>query len=166
LNDTAAASEPQNAHDFRCETSVNDLAGLSDPELEQSLQSFCCRVLAAEQITGRWTCVIVLTTDGHLSQLHAEFLGLDVLTDIMTFPYEEEFSDRGGDIVISADQAREQSKDAGWTLSEELHFLVAHGALHLAGWSDENGTDRTRMLKRQRQLLAEFQVDDSSGSVR
>jgi probable rRNA maturation factor len=98
---------------------------------------------------------LVLTSDDHLTQLHAEFMDIPEPTDIMTFPSDDE---SGGDIVISVDQAGRQRHDDGWDLQSELRFLVAHGALHLAGWVDAAEADRTAMLNRQREIIREFQA--------
>jgi probable rRNA maturation factor len=85
-------------------------------------------------------------------------LGDPSVTDIMTFPFTtsvgtDEDGEAGGEIVISVDCAREQAVEAGWSLEQELRFLVLHGLLHLSGWSDETDEKRQSMLARQATLL-------------
>jgi rRNA maturation RNase YbeY len=54
------------------------------------------------------------------------------------------------------DTARENAAIVGWSLADELFFLVAHGILHLLDWDDHSTEDRTAMLDRQRVLLASW----------
>lgn len=127
---------------------------------ERVLVPFAAHVLASEGAIGAWTVCVVFTSDEALQRLHAQFIGLDSPTDIMTFPYGEEVGELaqrqfGGDIVISVDRAREQATDDDWNLATELRFLVAHGLLHLLGWDDHTPADRQAMLGRQRALLSE-----------
>ena len=58
-----------------------------------------------------------------------------------------------GDIVISAETAQRQAKEAGWGLQEEMRFLLMHGILHLLGWKDDTPPRRRQMLARQREIL-------------
>jgi probable rRNA maturation factor len=140
---------------FRCEVEPLDLTD-SIPEIQLSeLADLCCFALDREAMSGDWVISLVLTSDDHLTQLHAEFMDIPEPTDIMTFPSDDE---SGGDIVISVDQAGRQRHDDGWDLQSELRFLVAHGALHLAGWVDAAEADRTAMLNRQREIIREFQA--------
>ena len=108
-----------------------------------------------------WELTIVLTSDAHLTDLHAEFLDVAEPTDIMTFPSD---GDLGGDIVISVEQAERQRHDDGWDLNEELRFLVTHGALHLAGWDDGTDLERAEMLARQRAIIASYQSSEPFSS--
>lgn len=127
---------------------------------QASLLPLVARILNAEAASGGWTVCVVFTSDGALRRLHAQFMGLDSPTDIMTFPYADdddatEPAERGGDVVISVDRAREQAGDEGWSLEAELRFLVAHGLLHLLGWDDQTPEERQAMLARQRELLSQ-----------
>lgn len=126
---------------------------------EASLMPLATHALVSGGATGPWTVCIVLTSDAALQRLHAQFMGLDSSTDIMTFPYDDESAnpldrEQGGDIVISVDRASEQSADVHWDLETELRFLVLHGLLHLLGWDDHTPEDRRAMLDRQRALLS------------
>ena len=125
---------------------------------QDALRPLVAHVLKAEMAIGDWTVCIVFTSDEALQRLHAQFMGLDSPTDIMTFPYAEEDAgqaqEQGGDIVISVDRAGEQAADDAWDLASELRFLVAHGLLHLLGWDDATPAQRQAMLDRQRALIS------------
>ncbi|MCA9860672.1 MAG: rRNA maturation RNase YbeY [Thermomicrobiales bacterium] len=147
------------AEPLSCDIDTLDLTESIDGGLLSELAELCCFGLRQEAATGEWSISIVLTSDEHLTQLHAEFMGIAEPTDIMTFPHGDE---PGGEIVISVAQASRQKGDEGWDLEDELRFLVLHGVLHLTGWDDATVEMRAAMLDRQRGLLDAFQNDPSS----
>lgn len=124
-------------------------------------------ILTEEGAKGAWSIGVRFTSDAALQRMHRDFMGFDTPTDILTFPYgggEEQFpgsvpDEAGGDLIISVDHARENASSAGWSVEEELVFLVAHGVLHLLGWDDLSESDRRAMLGRQHQLLQKWMRD-------
>jgi rRNA maturation RNase YbeY len=130
---------------------LHETPGLDTVELTD-LAEFTLR---EESATGEWIVAIVLTSDDHLRQLHRDFMGIDEVTDVMTFPHGEEA--QGGDIIISVDRAAEQGGEAGLTPDQEIAFLAVHGLLHLMGWEDDTPEHRSRMLARQAEIIDTFQ---------
>lgn len=118
-------------------------------------EALCRYVLVALGQGGQWVVTVALVSDDALRQLHAQFMDEDSVTDVMTFPVGEA-GQEGGDIVISVDRAAEQGPDHGFSVDQEVQFLLMHGLLHLCGWDDLNPQDRERMLARQTELLAKF----------
>jgi len=109
---------------------------------------------------------ILLCADQRMRSLNRLWRGVDAPTDVLAFAQaegrEKAFSltrqQPGspvllGDVVISVQTAAGQAKSLGTTLAEELQFLVAHGILHLLGWSDITPTRRRCMLARQKRIL-------------
>ncbi len=118
------------------------------------LESLAAFILRAEGATGAWDITVALVGEAQLKQLHAEFMGIDTATDIMTFPTEAiPGIARGGDLVISVDHVREWASETGSAPEDELRFLIAHGLLHLLGWRDETDRERQAMLLRQQELI-------------
>lgn len=107
--------------------------------------------------SGSWAFGIRFVGDAEMRALHEQFLDDPTSTDIMTFPYDAEDDERGGDIVISVDTAAENAAGHRWPLADELAFLVLHGLLHILGWDDRDDSDRRAMLDRQASLLAAWQ---------
>jgi probable rRNA maturation factor len=134
---------------------------LPDDEIQSLLQH------ALDQLGDRtddgWEVSILLTTDDRIQQMHAEFMGIDTPTDIMTFPYElnpfvpPELQARGGDLVISVETAATNAIEATWSTDDEVRYLILHGLLHLLGWNDTTPEDRAAMLLRQDELLGSWQ---------
>lgn len=124
-----------------------------DPQVVEALARF---VFIREGKSGSWEVAVALVSDIRLRELHAQFMGLDTVTDVMTFPYDDSDGIQGGDVVISVDRAIEQGPANGLTAEAELLFLAVHGFLHLCGWDDDSAQSRVAMLKRQHDLIADF----------
>jgi probable rRNA maturation factor len=145
--------------DLDLDLTVEEVMPLPDEVTETSLHSLVSHALMAEGQPGSWEVSVQVTSDDGIQIMHREFMGLDSPTDIMTFPYEDEpfpggeTPAQGGDIVISLETAAANATDAGWTVSDELEFLVLHGVLHILGWDDVVDDDRAKMLARQSELL-------------
>lgn len=131
----------------------------------ERLPAFARSVLEAEGQRGAWEVALVFVSDDRLRELHRDFMGIDEVTDVMTFPLAAEpqwFGGAdaapvaGGDIVISVDRAAEQGPEHGLPVADELVFLVAHGLLHLSGWDDHTPEDRAEMLRRGQDYLDRF----------
>jgi len=147
------------AYEEISEVDLVDLTGAIQPSAAAELAELCRFALETDSGTGGWTVALVFTDDEHISRLHQEFMGISGPTDILTFADDE---DRGGDIVISVDQADRQRQEDDWSLLEELRFLTVHGALHLTGWEDASDAQRQEMLDRQRVLITQFFADSAS----
>ncbi len=126
------------------------------PDASRDDWNHLCRfILRSEGRGGSWEVTVALVDDRSLRDLHARFMGLDSVTDVMTFPHGEEGTG-GGDIVISVDRAAAQGPEHGLTADQEIRFLFVHGMLHLCGWDDGTDADRHEMLSRQTVLLEHF----------
>lgn len=134
---------------------------------DEAIAALARHVLAAEGESGDWQIGIQFIDDPAMQRAHAGFMGIDTPTDIMTFPYEDDgfdlvpengevIAERGGDLMISVDRAAAHAEEAGWSVEQELSFLVIHGVLHILGWDDASDADRSRMLERQSGLLASW----------
>lgn len=147
MGEPPLATEPTLELDVVAETALPE-------DLEPSTIEDVVRLaLTAEGATGSWRIAVALVDDAHLRTLHHRFMGIDAVTDVMTFPDD---GPPGGDIVVSVDRAMDQAADVGHPPADEVRFLVLHGVLHLCGWNDASEDARSAMLDRQRELLAAF----------
>jgi probable rRNA maturation factor len=122
---------------------------LAEPDVERLLRPGLDR----EGQDGAWVFALRFVDDAEIGRLHEAFMGDPSPTDIITFPYDPEDGEQGGDIVISVDTAARNAAEHGWSTDQELRFLVLHGLLHVLGWDDATGTDRAAMLARQHELM-------------
>ncbi len=97
---------------------------------------------------------VVLVDDETLLEMNREHLGHDYYTDVITFTLET--NPLEGEIYISIDRAREQSREYGVGLYNEVCRLAIHGALHLVGYDDATTEQRDAMRVREDYYLRSF----------
>jgi probable rRNA maturation factor len=107
------------------------------------------RSLLLEARAKRVFLSILLCGDARMRSLNREWLGMDIPTDVLSFPSGER--DFLGDIVIDVPYAARQARRRGHTLQREVQILLAHGLLHLLGYDHEK--DDGTMLRLQRRLV-------------
>ncbi len=109
--------------------------------------------------SARGEVALAVVSDRHIRRLNENFRGKDQPTDVLSFPHASRTSHPAhpahlGDIVISADTARRQARDAGHAYVTELKVLALHGLLHLLGYDHHARSDRGRMARLERRLRA------------
>lgn len=94
--------------------------------------------------------------DKAMRRLNREHRGINLTTDVLSFPAEPEAGayPHLGDIVISLPVAEKMAKKLGVSRRREVETLVIHGFLHLCGHDHEK--DKGEMLALQAQLETEF----------
>lgn len=90
--------------------------------------------------------------DRHMRRLNREHRGINLTTDVLSFPSETEAGayPHLGDLVISLPVAEKMAKKLGVSRRREVQTLVIHGFLHLCGYDHEK--DGGEMLALQAQL--------------
>jgi probable rRNA maturation factor len=96
----------------------------------------------------------VFCSDDYLHKMNVEHLDHDTLTDIITFPYNDNPIE--GDIFISIDRVRDNATDFNTTFENELHRVMIHGILHLCGYKDKTEEDEKLMRQKEDECLARF----------
>jgi probable rRNA maturation factor len=102
-----------------------------------------------------------------MADLHERWMELPGPTDVMAFPMDELDSARRpdaaeagptllGDIVLCPAFARDQARQAGHSLIDELHLLTVHGVLHLLGYDHAEPAEEREMFTLQKRILADF----------
>jgi probable rRNA maturation factor len=101
---------------------------------------------------------LVLTEEGQVRALNAQYMGIDAPTDVLSFSSGETDPDTQvyylGDVVISYPQAVLQAQAGGHKLMDELQLLVVHGVLHLLGYDHADDAEKARMWARQAEILS------------
>ena len=93
----------------------------------------------------------IFCSDDYLHQMNIEYLNHDTLTDVITFPYNDNPIE--GDIFISIDRVKDNAQDLNITFSDELHRVMIHGVLHLCGYSDETDEQEAEMRRKEDEYL-------------
>ena len=99
---------------------------------------------------------ITLVDDAEIRRLNRAFRGVSRRTDVLAFPLEilEVPDGLVGQVVISLDAARRQSRHLAVSLALELRLLITHGILHLIGYDDRDPVEAHLMHLREREILS------------
>jgi rRNA maturation RNase YbeY len=95
----------------------------------------------------------IFCDDEYLMQLNYKYLKHRTLTDIITFPVEDENSTLCGDIFISIPRVKENAGKFNQTTADELHRVMIHGILHLAGYHDKSKQEKEEMRRKENHYL-------------
>lgn len=87
------------------------------------------------------TINVVFCSDQHLLGINIEYLNHDYYTDIITFNYCEAKL-ISGDLFISIDRIKDNSKNNKLLFVNELHRVIIHGVLHLCGFNDKTKAEK------------------------
>lgn len=155
------------------EKEVEDELGF---DYEELLKKVIAEAIISERCPYPCEINLTLTDNDGIRTLNQEFRGLDVPTDVLSFPMVEyerpgDFSNLDsplaknthfnlesgelllGDIVISVERAQEQAVEYGHSLEREIAFLTAHSMLHLMGYDHMEDQEREIMEEKQEQIL-------------
>ncbi|MCF8254232.1 MAG: rRNA maturation RNase YbeY [Bacteroidia bacterium] len=93
-------------------------------------------------------------SDDHLLKINREYLNHDYYTDIITFDLSEEENKLEGDIYISIERVKDNSKLLKIKYSDELDRIMVHGLLHLIGYKDKTKSDKALMSEKENYYLS------------
>jgi rRNA maturation RNase YbeY len=84
--------------------------------------------------------------DNVLSRLKKQYFGLNQLTDVIAFRYNEESDEKlEGEIYISLQRAKDNANSFNEPLKKEIARLIIHGCLHLIGFDDDTKKSKNEM---------------------
>lgn len=93
-----------------------------------------------------------------IRELNNQFLGINEVTDVLSFPSKEIDPETGkiylGDVAIALPVIKKQAKEAGHNLNYELALMIVHGILHLAGFDHDTKQNQQKMFSLQTEILA------------
>ena len=135
--------------------SFNFLVKTSLPK-RQLLKSFINDIFISEKKKAK-SLNYIFCPDEYLLEINKTYLGHNYFTDIITFDLTEPGSKMiEGEIYISIDTIRENTKRFETTLSKELNRVIFHGVLHLCGYKDKTITDQSVMTEKENYYLDKY----------
>lgn len=128
----------------------------------KELNKFIKYVVKKENINNAYFNIIIVN-NSEIKKLNKKYRNIDKETDVITFALEDEKEMKSevrilGDIYISVDKVKEQSKLYGHSIRRELSFLALHGILHLLGYDHEEKEKEKIMFDKQEKLLEECNI--------
>jgi rRNA maturation RNase YbeY len=122
----------------------------------KALKAFIPKLFKKEQ-KGLESLSYIFCSDDYLLKVNNDFLQHDFYTDIITFDLSiSNTSPTIGEIYISVDRVKENSKTHGTTFELELHRVIFHGALHLCGYKDKTKKDALLMRDKEDDCLCMY----------
>ncbi|MEM8763011.1 MAG: rRNA maturation RNase YbeY [Bacteroidota bacterium] len=97
-------------------------------------------------------------TDERVLEVNREHLNHDFYTDIITFDYVQG-NMVFGNIFISVDRVKDNAKEFGYPMEEEMRRVMAHGVLHLLGFKDGTSEEKKAMRKKEEEYIKMFHVE-------
>ena len=91
----------------------------------------------------------IFCSDAYVLQINQQYRDHDTYTDIITFDNSEKDKVITGDIFISVDRIRENAAKFDTGLTNELHRVIIHGALHLLGYTDKTAESKKLMTEKE-----------------
>lgn len=121
---------------------------------QASLKTWLKKIILNEKFkVGELT--YIFCSDEHLLSINQQYLNHNTYTDIITFDYvDKEKRMLSGDIFISLERIRENAEKFKVSFEQELHRVMAHGALHLMGYKDKTLKDKKMMRAKEEEALA------------
>ncbi|MCI5997509.1 MAG: rRNA maturation RNase YbeY [Peptoniphilaceae bacterium] len=106
---------------------------------------------------------VSFVTNLEIREINKNFRNIDRVTDVLSFPVEFEFSEKGmplvlGDIVISTETATQQAKEFGHSFEREILYLVCHSMFHLLGYDHIIEEDRQIMRQKEKETMKKLGI--------
>ena len=112
--------------------------------------------LVSEEKCGIEKIQYIFCTDEYLLGINKQYLNHDYYTDIITFPFTNSLTAIQSDIYVSIDRVVDNAKSYDVSTSQELYRVMAHGVLHLCGYSDASDSDKKTMRAKEDHYLVKL----------
>ena len=99
---------------------------------------------------------IILTNNISLSKLKKKYFNVNQFTDVIAFNLSDEKDCIEGEIYISIDDVKENSKIYSESFENEFKRVLIHGSLHLIGFNDSTEEEKQIMRNLENIFLNKF----------
>ena len=107
----------------------------------------------------------IFCSDERLLKLNRQYLKHNYYTDVISFEFSAASEPTHGEIYISVDRVRENSKALNEPFQRELHRAMFHGALHLCNYKDKTKSQKTQMRRKEEFYLNKYFSQVPRGTV-
>jgi probable rRNA maturation factor len=139
---------------------------------QEDIQLWLDTLLSYQQLTDKEMTVRIVD-DAEIQQLNQQYRGKDTVTNVLSFPFEmpelvlpegiemdESISNFLGDIVISAQVVKQESKQQNKLLKHHWAHMLIHGTLHLLGYDHIEEQEAEEMESIEIAILQKLAIDD------
>ncbi len=103
----------------------------------------------------------IFCDDDYLIEINKKFLNHDNYTDIITFSTSKKNNIISGEIYISIERVKENSKNRKDTFISEVARVMVHGILHLMGYGDHAPDEKNEMRQKENNYLSLLSLKNS-----
>lgn len=111
-------------------------------------------VLKEGKISGNVN--FIFCNDTYLLKLNLKYLKHNTLTDVISFSFADREEHVCGDIFLSIDRIKENSRKFKQPFQVELLRVMIHGVLHLIGYNDSTEDEKKQMRRKEDQYLSKI----------
>lgn len=140
-------------------------------DINEAIEAAVKAVLEQEKGETGYEVSVSFVDDERIRELNEIYRGKDSSTDVLSFPlYEDEeienleknlhmeIEELLGDIVISAQTAKRQSKSYGHSFKREIAYLVVHSMLHLLGYDHMEDDEKALMRSKEKEIIKKIKI--------
>tara|TARA_B110000046_G_scaffold155234_1_gene165487 strand:- start:701 stop:1078 length:378 start_codon:yes stop_codon:yes gene_type:complete len=95
----------------------------------------------------------IFCSDEYIKKINIKYLTHHFFTDVITFDYTKEKL-LFGDVYISIERVKENSKTYKTSFNEEMFRVIIHGVLHLCGFDDKTKEEKSLMRSKENDFLS------------
>tara|TARA_B110000305_G_scaffold176791_1_gene195710 strand:+ start:671 stop:1099 length:429 start_codon:yes stop_codon:yes gene_type:complete len=95
----------------------------------------------------------IFCSDEYIKKINIKYLTHHFFTDVITFDYSKEKL-LFGDVYISIERVKENSKTYKTSFNEEMFRVIIHGVLHLCGFDDKTKEEKSLMRSKENDFLS------------
>ncbi|MDL2275554.1 rRNA maturation RNase YbeY [Desulfosarcina sp. OttesenSCG-928-G10] len=134
-----------------------------------TIRTAASRILTALDLPDAQLSILIVS-DEEIAGLNQTYLNHEGPTNVISFPMQEgPFADITpdllGDVVISADTAFNEAKDAEMDFMERFMALLIHGILHLVGYDHVHSEEEAAVMEEKAEWLMEEIKNRIQGSA-
>ena len=96
---------------------------------------------------------ITFVDNDEIKRLNKRYFDLDEITDVISFPLNENKGALNGEIVVSVETAVDTAVKENINVEAEIILYVVHGLLHLLGYRDGDRKDARIMHDKESSIL-------------
>jgi len=112
----------------------------------EGLKTICQNIFHKKTHT-QGNITVILTNDEQLLKLKKEYFQQDLLTDVIAFNLEEDGDPVEGEIYISLERVKENTRKFKQNVARELRRVIIHGCLHIMGYDDQTPEGKKEMTQ-------------------
>ena len=135
-----------------------------EPKISRAANKACRAACQTGNQQGPFEVAINLSDDAQVKQLNNQFRGKDKPTNVLSFPYEDDFPQlqQGpaplGDLILAFETVSTEASELGKPLDHHIAHLVVHGILHLFGYDHIEDNEAEEMEQLEEQILSSLQI--------